>query len=227
MNSRLTQLPDEVIQVILTYLPPTSNVALQGTCSHFAEVANEPLRWKDYCMSSFRWWDMRHEIRKKISNPSFHQWKSIFATRYQTSQAVRHAIDNIVTHEFGRLNHLKVILDAGYDAKQHLLDLYLNASSSSNHLAQRYWSHAALGCLHRLSAVQTLMACQSLADTSVSLESSLSAFDLFILGERIEGDPDDVSPRACVAVPWLTLSLDQRTHEFVCGFRTSSSSRYR
>jgi F-box protein 21 len=195
MESRLTQLPDEVIQVILSYLPPTSNVALQRTCTHFANTANEPLLWKDYCIASFRWWDSHHEIRKKIEDTSFHQWKSIFASRYQISQAVRHAIDNIVAHELGRLSHLKIILDAGYDAKQQLLDLYLNASSSPNHLAQRYWSHAALGCMHRLAAVQTWMACQGQPDTSASLESFLSAFDLFVLRERLEGDPDDVSRR--------------------------------
>jgi F-box protein 21 len=137
MTSPLTALPNEVIQVILSYLPPLSNLALQQTCRHFADAANEPLLWKAYCQTEYRWWDLRHGFQTKLSDASFGGWKDLFASRYGTSRATQFAVDRIVTKELGRLDSLKVILDIGYDAKGDLLDLFYNAASSENHLAQR------------------------------------------------------------------------------------------
>ena len=59
--------------------------------------------------------------------------------------------------------------------------------------ATRYWSHAALGCLHRLIAVEEWLTIKSGEESANSFEKPLAALDLFILEERAEGDPDDVS----------------------------------
>ncbi|KAJ9611606.1 hypothetical protein H2200_004790 [Cladophialophora chaetospira] len=194
MDSPLTDLPDEVIQVILSFLPPISNIALQQTCRHFANIANEPLLWKSYCQETFKWWDIRHVFKARLQDVSFTGWKDLFAQRHTTSRATRTAVDNIVTKETGRLDSMKVILEAGYDAKQDLIDMFWNAASSPNHLAQRYWSHAALGCLHRLIAVQEWTAVTQ-RETVTSYERSLGAFDLFILEEQLEGDMTDIYAR--------------------------------
>ena len=137
MASHLTALPDEVIQVILSYLPPLSNIALQQTCRHFADAANEPLLWRDYSQRTYKWWDSRHAFRAKVADPSFSGWKNLFASRHRTSQVVQGAIHRIVIEELGRLDSLKSILDIGYDAKGDLLDLFYLAAASENHLAQR------------------------------------------------------------------------------------------
>ena len=137
MSSPLTELPDEVIQVVLSYLPPISNAALQQTCRHFADVANEPLLWKSYCQDTFKWWDSRHTFKARLQDASFTGWKDLFAERHKTSRASRNAVDKIVNEESGRLDSMKVILEAGYDAKQDLLDMFWNAASSHNRLAQR------------------------------------------------------------------------------------------
>ncbi|ETI25274.1 hypothetical protein G647_04649 [Cladophialophora carrionii CBS 160.54] len=194
MPSPLTDLPDEVLQVILSYLPPLSNIALQQTCRHFADIANEPLLWKDYCQQTFKWWDGRHAFEPRLRETSFTGWKDLFAERHRTSRSTRNAVDKIVAEELGRLDSLKVVLEAGYDAKQDLLDMYWNAASSPNCLAQRYWSHAALGCLHRLMAVREWTAVKQ-RDSVNSYERSLGAFDLFILEEQLEGDLSDIHAR--------------------------------
>jgi F-box protein 21 len=137
MPSSLTDLPSEVLQVILSYLPPLSNIALQQTCRHFADITNEPLLWKDYCQQTYKWWDTRHAFKLRLQNPSFTEWKDVFAKRHQTSRTTRKAVDKIVAKELGRLDSLKVILEAGYDAKHDLLDMFWNAASSPNCLAQR------------------------------------------------------------------------------------------
>lgn len=137
MGPPLTELPDEVIQVILHYLPPSTTAALQQTCRRFTNVANEPLLWKAYCQQGFRWWDKRHEIQAKLQDASFIDWKALFANRHSLSCATRSAINKIIAVEHGRHDSVKAILEAGYDAKDALFDMFWNASSSENHLAQK------------------------------------------------------------------------------------------
>ncbi|EXJ73274.1 uncharacterized protein A1O5_03034 [Cladophialophora psammophila CBS 110553] len=195
MSSPFTQLPDEVIQVVLSYLPFDSNIALQQTCLRFANAANEPLLWKKYCQDSFRWWDRRHRFAATLRDGSFAGWKDLFGKRHRTSKTTREAIDKIVIEELGRIDSMKVILEAGYDAKDDLFDMFWNASSSPNHLAQKYWSHAALGCVQRLVAIEEWTAIRATGDYENAVERSLAAYDMFILGERPEGDISDILAR--------------------------------
>jgi len=136
-KASITDLPDEVIQAILYHVPATTTLSLQRTCRRFAHVANEHLLWKFYCQGTFKWWDGRHDLTAKLVDPSFIEWKKLYAERYQASQATRHAVDEIVAQEVGRLDKIQTILEIGYDAKDVLLDAFLNASTSPNHLAQR------------------------------------------------------------------------------------------
>jgi hypothetical protein len=137
MTSSLTSLPNEVIQVILSYLPPFSNIALQKTCRQFADVANEPLLWKKYARQTYKWWDPRHAFQAKLADTSFIGWKSLFASRHIAGCITQTAINRIVNQELGRLDALRTILELGYDAKGELLDLFYNSAESENHLAQR------------------------------------------------------------------------------------------
>jgi F-box protein 21 len=134
---QITTLPDEVIQTILSYSPPTTAISLQQTCRRFSSVANEPLLWRQYCQT-YRWWDKRHNIKSKFRDASsFADWKSLYANRHTSSHATRNAIDRIVAEELGRLDWINIILEAGYDAKEMLLDMFRNAASSQNYLAQK------------------------------------------------------------------------------------------
>ncbi|KAI1608709.1 F-box protein 21 [Exophiala viscosa] len=195
MTSQLTALPDEVIQTILSYLPPSTTLSLQQTCRRFVDVASEPLLWKQYCQTGFRWWHRQHLVKTKFQDASFIDWKPLFATRHLSSQATRNAIGRIVADELGRLDSIKVILDAGYDAKDDLLDMFWNASSSEDHLAQKYWSHAALGCLHRVTAVEEWLDLKAGRAYVDAFEKPLAALDLFILEEQATGDTDDIFAR--------------------------------
>ena len=58
----------------------------------------------------------------------------------------------------------------------------------------RYWSHAALGCLHRILAVDEWLAIKAGGAGADSFEMPLAILDLFVLGENEHGDIDDVSP---------------------------------
>lgn len=163
----LTSLPDEVIQSILVYLPPTSTVSVQLTCRRLQNVASEPLIWKDYCRRTFRWWDRRHSLASKLADPSFTAWKQLFATRADSSWHTRTALDSIINDQVGRLDSIQLILKAGYDAKDDLFSLFWNAAVSRNHLAQRYVEHTNLVIKH---------ICYLLAPDAVTCASILTLF---------------------------------------------------
>ncbi len=134
-SSPFTALPDEVIQAILWYLPAPTAVALQQTCRRFVNVVNEPLLWKSYCRRQFRWWKRRPPFGSSSSDSI--EWKSLYADRHRSAAATRTAISQIVTDDVGRLDRIATILEAGYDVKDTLLDLFWNSSASENHLAQK------------------------------------------------------------------------------------------
>ncbi len=136
MNPQLITLPDEVIQAILSYLPPLSTLALQQSCHRLANIDNEPLLWKKYCQQSFKWWDRRYAARLQDSSST--DWKEIYARRHRSSRTTRNAINKIITKELDRLESIKMVLEVGYEAKDDLLDMFWNASFSENHLAQKW-----------------------------------------------------------------------------------------
>ena len=237
MAITLDALPDEVIHLILTHLTPTTTVALQRTSKRFVNISNEPLLWKSYCQTSFRWWDRQWHFHQNSSDPSFVDWKVLFGSRYRSNLHTRRHLDKIVTNGIGRLREIQNILSTGYDAKDALLDLFWNCSSSPNHLAQRYdchpwhhphlpdqnryWSHAVLGCLHRLIAVEEWLAIKQacmphVQESSLPYERPLAALDLFVLEDRRDGDLDDVSetPRQNRRIMELTL-IDIRSPKFL------------
>jgi F-box protein 21 len=138
-GSQLTALPDEVVQAILGYLPAPTTVALQQTCRRFVHVANEPLLWRSYCQREWRWWDRRRHafLTAGPSDVGVVDWKALYADRHTSAKATRTAVSHIVADDVGRLDRVASILDSGYDVKDTLLDLFVNAAASESHLAQK------------------------------------------------------------------------------------------
>lgn len=137
MDITLDSLPDEVIRMILAHLSPLTTIALQQTCKRFLAIGHEPLLWKGYCQSTFRWWSQEWKYAESKQDPSSVDWRSAFAVRYTQSHAVTKSLDKIIADETGRLDGIQDIVEIGYHAKDTLMDLHQNSPSSPNHLAQR------------------------------------------------------------------------------------------
>jgi len=133
----IVDLPDEVIQAILYHVPANSAIALERTCQRFRDISNEPLLWKHYCETEFRWWDKSHRIRTKLRTPSFLDWKILYAQHRATDHATKGMIDDLVSHPTGRLDIVKSIVQGGYDSKDMLMLATRQAPSSACPLAQR------------------------------------------------------------------------------------------
>ena len=133
----LLSLPDEVIQSILSYVPPQQIPSVQRVCRRFVNVAAEPLLWRDYCISSFRWWHKGHQFKDKLREPSSTDWRRLYADRHRGSRNTQRALNRLLDTEIGRLDQLQQILAIGYDAKGVLLDSFHSAKQSDKYLAQR------------------------------------------------------------------------------------------
>jgi F-box protein 21 len=133
----LLSLPDEVIQSILSYLPPHQIPWVQRVCRRFANVASEQTLWRDFCVSSFRWWDKSHRLSARLQDPTATNWKDFYADRHRASRNTRSALDAMLDSETGRLEQIERILKSGYDVKGVLLEAFQSAKGSDKYLAQR------------------------------------------------------------------------------------------
>lgn len=190
MSLTLENLPNEVLFQIFLSLPPPSIPALQQVSERFYNIS-QPLLWRYYCRTLFKFWSTEHRIQEKFNgNVNNTDWKALFVQRYQTNKQVSQKLDSIVASQSGRIPKVSAILENGDDAKDILLKNANVDDDAEDVLARRYYSDAVLGALHRSRAIQEWMSLRAGGD--VPLERALGCFDLFLLHER-EGDLDFIS----------------------------------
>lgn len=144
MVRSLIHLPNEILNSILCYSSPQSCVAVEQTHTRFRNVTNEPLLWRYHCQSHYKYWDGRHEMRHKLTQPvNTIDWKALFVSRYLVDLSVTRLLDSILESQTGRIKKFRSVVDLGYDAKDTLLR-HSQVESGEDILARR-WAH----CLYR------------------------------------------------------------------------------
>ncbi|KAL2009271.1 hypothetical protein VTN00DRAFT_7465 [Thermoascus crustaceus] len=190
METSLARLPDEILHSILCYSPPRSAAALERTAGRFRSITNEPLLWRFYCQTHFKFWDKRHDFHNKLASPvSSVDWKKLYITRHLIDTATTEVLESILASQTGRIEKFHAIVSFGYDAKDTLIRHSLAGPEREDYLAR---SNAVLACLHRSIAVPQWAKLRNGED--ISLEHALGAFDLFI-PESGFGDLSDVTVR--------------------------------
>ncbi|PYH95189.1 YccV-like-domain-containing protein [Aspergillus ellipticus CBS 707.79] len=185
--------PEELLRHIVSYCPPHSTAALEQTARRFRGVTNEPLLWRYYCLSHFKYWAEEHEFSKKIAGHIANvNWKSLYITRHLRYHTTCHFLDSILATQTGRIEKIKMIIDLGYDAKDALLQNVSVQPRLQDYLARRYYAGALLTCLHRSLAVREWAKLKK--GEALSLDRALGAFDLFIPQSGI-GSLDEISDR--------------------------------
>ncbi|KAI9822357.1 MAG: hypothetical protein M1827_000076 [Pycnora praestabilis] len=188
LGPSLSGLPNEVIQNILYHLPPHSSSTLQRVSNRFLDITNEPLLWRYYCRTEFKYWNAHHNIREKLAgNVSVVDWKELYIHRANVEHATTSTLNSILAGQTGRIDKFQKIVDLGYDAKDALLRHYHVGDDTEDVLAR---SDAVLGCLHRTLAIQEW--CKLKDGEPTSLERALAAYDMFVLHDRT-GDFEEVS----------------------------------
>ncbi|KAJ3522804.1 hypothetical protein NM208_g12704 [Fusarium decemcellulare] len=195
-----SQVPDEIIQHLLYYIPPEDNLSSFQLLSHrLRRLANEPLLWRYHCQSNFRFWHPEHNFQRRLKGrASQTPWKDLFIVRKCRNAQLDRLLDEILATRVGRVRRFEKVCNFGYDAKDFLLEQCNTANSADDVLARRYYSKSLLDSIHRSIAVEEWHKIQ-LASTdpaahssSLSLERALGAFDLFVLHDQ-PGDLDDIA----------------------------------
>lgn len=194
MKHTLAHLPQEILHHILIYLPPIAVLSFQRVCHAFNDICG-PLLWRTICLSHFQYWSSTRELQHKLALPVDQiQWKRIFAERYRINQDVNHTLDSILGTQVGRIEKTGSIVQHGYDAKDVLLENLHVGKDAPDVLSRKWYSRAALTCLHRGAALEQLLELRQGSGDHVPLERALGLFDLFIIQDG-KGDHRDISAR--------------------------------
>ncbi|KAG5796635.1 hypothetical protein H9Q69_004326 [Fusarium xylarioides] len=195
-----SQVPDEIIQHLLYYIPPEDNLSNFQLVSHrLRHLANEPLLWKYHCRSNFRFWHPEHNLQRLLKGKaSDTPWKKLFILRKFRNEQLKRLLGEILVTKVGRLKRYEKVCQLGYDAKDFLLEQCKADENAEDVLARRYYSQSLLDSIHRSIAIDEWYNIQLVTSThsghpqSLSLERALGAFDLFVLHDQ-PGDLDDIS----------------------------------
>ncbi|PWY65023.1 YccV-like-domain-containing protein [Aspergillus heteromorphus CBS 117.55] len=185
--------PEELLRHIIRYCQPYSTTALEQTARRFREVTNEPLLWRYYCLSDFKYWAQEHEFPKKVAGPVLSvNWKSLYKSKHLRYRATCRSLDGILATQTRRLDKIQTIIDLGYDAKDALLQNFSVHPEVEDYLARRYYAEALLTSLHRSVAVREWARLKN--GEELALDRLLGAFDLFIPKSGLKS-LDEISDR--------------------------------
>ncbi|KAK0928878.1 hypothetical protein LTR91_004058 [Friedmanniomyces endolithicus] len=190
-TSRLTRLPDELLEAIVFYLPPHDTVAFGATCRRSNKITFEPLVWRAHCLQEYRYWESRHELKEKLSRPPAQtKWRLLFNERMQTDKKAADLFDALLETQQHRLERMEKVAAMGYDVKELLLKQRDGTPDEAlDVLARRYHANALLGSIHRATALEKWTRLQNMQ--MVRLEEVLGAYDLFVLAGS-KGDLSDM-----------------------------------
>ncbi|KAF2278336.1 YccV-like-domain-containing protein [Westerdykella ornata] len=238
-NRTLPELPAEVLESVLLHLDAPSLSALSLTSKFLQDfVADAHVVWRNLCLTTFQFWDPRHDITAKSSEPlSKAGWRALFHYRIHVRQETRRLLNNVLQLQYRRVQHIVEAAGYGYDAKDTLLEEFDCPDDCEDVLARRYYAHAILGRIQRELAIKVWKDLSGGKD--VPLERALSAFDMFALVgrdvdlNRTSAELDDLARRLLRKYPAFpdmstrakASTLGQFLHDQ--GFRGVSDESYR
>lgn len=135
----LDNVPDEIIRQILQHVPPEQaydNALLVS--KKFKRIAIDPLLWKYYCQTSFRYWHPKHRIDEKLaSRASKTAWRELWRRRKCHNDLAAKLLNEIIASKVSRLARIGKICQFGYDVKDLLLGQIQTPDSAEDALARR------------------------------------------------------------------------------------------
>ena len=134
----LTDLPNEIIFQILTYLPPASVPTLQRVSQRFNELS-QPLLWRYYCRTQFKYWSEHRKIQTKfVDDVTKVDWKKVFSERRSVDRTTTTQLNSILSSQTCRIEKAEEIVRHGYDAKDSLVRHLRVEDGAEDVLARRY-----------------------------------------------------------------------------------------
>ena len=190
-NSTLRLLPDELIEAIVFHLPPDATLAFGTTCKRCNKIAYEHLVWRRHCRQEWQYWEARHELQDKLTQPPAQtKWRQLYNERRKIDQKALDKFNELLKTQQHRIQSIEDVSNDGYDVKDLLLRLRdKTPEEAEDVLARRYYAGQILGQVHRKTALEKWTRLQK--KQMVRLEEVLGAYDLFVLNGR-KGDLRDI-----------------------------------
>ena len=190
-NFKLDSLPDEIIVHILHYVDPEDAVSAGATCKRLNNVSKEPALWRDYCLSSYKYWAPERNIQQGLAAPAAStDWRQLFRERRDIDRKVDTRFNSILTSTVGRIPAITAIAKFDYDAKDALLRHLKAEGDTESYLARKYWAKAVLGRIRREKAIEIWS--RLARGEEVDNLTAISAYDLFVLDHPARTDPGDI-----------------------------------
>ncbi|CAN8104745.1 unnamed protein product [Discula destructiva] len=191
--ANIYDVPDEIIRQIIQHVPPEEAFANCPLVSKtFKRVAFEPLLWKHFCLSSFRFWNSEHCLNQKLeSRASKTPWRDLWRRRKLRNDLIAQLLRGIVATKVDRFSRMWQICRYGYDAKDYLLEQIQIPDSVEDSLARRYHANAVLASIHRGVAIDEWSRYQRIPQATQRTDRALAGFDMFFV-RGTDGDIDDI-----------------------------------
>ncbi|KAK3698044.1 hypothetical protein LTR37_017160 [Vermiconidia calcicola] len=190
-NSPLRLLPDELLEQIAYYLPPSATLAFGSTCKRGNKIAYEHLIWRAHCKLGWQYWQPKHDFEEKLEQPPAQtHWRKLYNERRKADNKALETFNELLKTQQLRVQRVEEVAKLGRDVRDMLLKLRNETPEDAEDvLARRWYADAILGHLNRQIALEKWTRLQN--RQMVRLEEVLGAYDLFVLGGR-PGDLADL-----------------------------------
>ena len=139
MAITLSELPVEVLEQIISYIPPSSVPTVQTVSRKFNNLP-QPLLWRDHCFTHFKYWTIEHDLQQKLAGAvNKTNWKNLFSDRYSIDRSLSREVDGILATQRNRIEKAEKIMAHGYNAKDTLLRHRNVDDDAEDVLARRYF----------------------------------------------------------------------------------------
>lgn len=136
----MDDVPVEILRQIIQHVPPEEAYeSLPLVSKRMKRVAAEPLLWKYFCQTCFRFWNSEHCIGDKLeSRASKTPWRDLWRRRKYRNDLIARLLNSIVSTKVNRYLKMGRLCQYRYDAKDFLLEQVNTPDSAEDCLARRY-----------------------------------------------------------------------------------------
>lgn len=132
-NLTLSSLPTEILQNIVCLVSPEDAIALAQASHRLLEITYEPLVWRHFCLSRYRFWDDKWHSKLKGKEA---EWRDVYCQKREIDQKVMSFFEQIITRQSGRIDLFQGISNFRYDAKDVLLEQTKVSQNAADYLSR-------------------------------------------------------------------------------------------
>jgi F-box protein 21 len=134
-----SSIPDEIVHHIISFLSPEDCLlSIQLLSRRYHRIACEGLLWREYCQSSFKFWNPEHSFQEKLNGRAKDvDWRALWFKRKRSNTHALKLLNGILESKVSRIARFEDMCLLGYDVKDFLLEQCHADESFDDVLARR------------------------------------------------------------------------------------------